>query len=222
MTFDFAPFVLSGRVYGSLLNHRTALVAVESVAHKPPYNGLPRAPVLFIKPRNTLSVSGTPIEVPAGLQELEVAAMLGLVIGITACRVSEARAHEYIAGYTLVNDVSVPQPNYYRPSVRYKARDGFCPMGPRVAARDSIGVPDALTLRTFIDGSLAQEASMSQLVRPIARLLADVTEFMTLAPGDVLAVAAAAPAPRIRAGQTVSIEGDGLGTLANPVVAGSE
>jgi 5-oxopent-3-ene-1,2,5-tricarboxylate decarboxylase / 2-hydroxyhepta-2,4-diene-1,7-dioate isomerase len=222
MTFDFAPFVLSGRVYGSLLNHRTALVAVESVAHKPPYNGLPRAPVLFIKPRNTLSVSGSPIEVPAGLQELEVAAMLGLVIGITACRVSEARAHEYIAGYTLVNDVSVPQPNYYRPSVRYKARDGFCPMGPRVAARDSIGVPDALTLRTFIDGSLAQEASMSQLVRPIARLLADVTEFMTLAPGDVLAVAAAAPAPRIRAGQTVSIEGDGLGTLANPVVAGSE
>jgi 5-oxopent-3-ene-1,2,5-tricarboxylate decarboxylase/2-hydroxyhepta-2,4-diene-1,7-dioate isomerase len=222
MTFDFAPFVLSGRVYGSLLNHRTALVAVESVAHKPPYNGLPRAPVLFIKPRNTLSVSGTPIEVPAGLQELEVAAMLGLVIGITACRVSEARAHEYIAGYTLVNDVSVPQPNYYRPSVRYKARDGFCPMGPRVAARDSIGVPDALTIRTFIDGSLAQEASMSQLVRPIARLLADVTEFMTLAPGDVLAVGAAAPAPRIRAGQTVSIEGDGLGTLANPVVAGSE
>jgi 5-oxopent-3-ene-1,2,5-tricarboxylate decarboxylase/2-hydroxyhepta-2,4-diene-1,7-dioate isomerase len=153
---------------------------------------------------------------------LEVAAMLGLVIGITACRVSEARAHEYIAGYTLVNDVSVPQPNYYRPSVRYKARDGFCPMGPRVAARDSIGVPDALTIRTFIDGSLAQEASMSQLVRPIARLLADVTEFMTLAPGDVLAVGAAAPAPRIRAGQTVSIEGDGLGTLANPVVAGSE
>jgi 5-oxopent-3-ene-1,2,5-tricarboxylate decarboxylase/2-hydroxyhepta-2,4-diene-1,7-dioate isomerase len=63
---------------------------------------------------------------------------------------------------------------------------------------------------------------MSQLVRPIARLLADVTEFMTLAPGDVLAVGAAAPAPRIRAGQTVSIEGDGLGTLANPVVAGSE
>ena len=222
MTFDFAPFVLSGRVYGSLLNHRTALDAVGSVAHKPPYNALPHAPVLFIKPRNTLAVSGTPIEVPVGVYELEVAAMLGVVIGITACRISEARAHEYIAGYTMVNDVSVPQPNYHRPSVRYKARDGFCPMGPRVVARDSIGVPDALTLRTFIDGSLVQEASTSQLVRPIAQLLADVTEFMTLAPGDVLAVGAAAPAPRVHAGQTVSIEGNGLGTLVNPIVTGNE
>src|ERR1700678_742503 len=219
MTFDFAPFVLSGRVYGSLLNHRTALVAVESVAHKPPYNGLPRAPVLFIKPRNTLSVSGSPIEVPAGLQELEVAAMLGLVIGITACRVSEARAHEYIAGYTLVNDVSVPHPDYYRPSVRYKARDGFCPLGPRVATTREIGNPDTVAIRTYVDGALVQTVSTSQLVRPTARLLADVTEFMTLGPGDILALGAAAPAPRARAGQTVAIEIDGIGRIENQLVA---
>jgi 5-oxopent-3-ene-1,2,5-tricarboxylate decarboxylase/2-hydroxyhepta-2,4-diene-1,7-dioate isomerase len=59
----------------------------------------------------------------------------------------------------------------------------------------------------------------ADLVRPVARLLADVTEFMTLAPGDVLAAGAAAPAPRVRAGQTVVIETDDLGTLSNPFVA---
>ena len=62
--------------------------------------------------------------------------------------------------------------------------------------------------------------STADLLRPVARLLADVTEFMTLAPGDVLAAGAAAPAPRVRAGQTVAIEADVLGTLSNSVRGG--
>jgi 5-oxopent-3-ene-1,2,5-tricarboxylate decarboxylase/2-hydroxyhepta-2,4-diene-1,7-dioate isomerase len=216
--FDFPPFALSGRVYGALLNHRTALEAIAGAASKPPYNGLPQAPVLFIKPCNTLALSGEPIEVPAGEDELEVAAMLGLVIGRAACRVAESRAHEHIAGYLIVNDVSVPHPNYYRPAVRYKARDGFCPLGPKVAAPDEVGDPDKLAIHTYVDGALIQTMSTSQLIRPTARLLADVTEFMTLAPGDILALGAAAPAPRARAGQTVTIEIDGIGRLENPLV----
>jgi 5-oxopent-3-ene-1,2,5-tricarboxylate decarboxylase / 2-hydroxyhepta-2,4-diene-1,7-dioate isomerase len=218
--FESPPFALSGRVYGTLLNHRTALQAIASAAAKPPYQGLPKAPVLFIKPRNTLALSGEPIEVPAGEGELEVAAMLGLVIGCAACRVPESRAHEHLAGYVIVNDVSVPHPNYYRPAVRYKARDGFCPVGPKVAARDAVGDPDKLSIRTYIDGALVQTTSTSELVRPTARLLAEVTEFMTLAPGDILAVGAAAPAPRARVAQTVAIEIDGIGRIANPLLAG--
>jgi 5-oxopent-3-ene-1,2,5-tricarboxylate decarboxylase / 2-hydroxyhepta-2,4-diene-1,7-dioate isomerase len=221
LPFEFPPFALSGRVYGALLNHRTAVEAIADAASKPPYNGLPKAPVLFIKPRNTLALSGEPIEVPAGEDALEVAAMLGLVIGRTACRVAESRAHEHIAGYLIVSDVSVPHPNYYRPSVRYKARDGFCPLGPKVAAPDEIGNPDELAIHTYIDGALIQTASTSQLIRPTARLLADVTEFMTLSPGDILALGAAAPAPRARAGQTVAIEIEGIGRIENPLVSGS-
>lgn len=217
--FECSPFTLSGRVYGALLNHRTALESIASAAAKPPYNGLPRAPVLFIKPRNTLALSGDPIEVPAGEEELETAAMLGLVIGSTACRVRESRAHEHIAGYVIVNDVSIPHSSYYRPSVRYKARDGFCPLGPKVAAAETVGDPDRLIIRTYLDGALMQTMSTSQLVRPTARLLADVTEFMTLAPGDVLAVGAAAPAPRARIAQTVAIEIDGIGRIENPLIA---
>jgi 5-oxopent-3-ene-1,2,5-tricarboxylate decarboxylase / 2-hydroxyhepta-2,4-diene-1,7-dioate isomerase len=217
--FESAPFVLSGRVYGALLNHRTVVAAIAEAAVKPPYNGLPKAPVLFIKPRNTLASSGEPIEVPTGETELEAASMLGLVIGATACRVRATQALEHVAGYVIVNDVSVPHPNYYRPSVRYKARDGFCPMGPRVTPRASVPDPDALQIRTYIDDRHVQTASTGDLVRSIGRLLADVTEFMTLAPGDVLAAGAAAPAPRVRAGQVVSIEAGVLGTLTNPFVA---
>jgi 5-oxopent-3-ene-1,2,5-tricarboxylate decarboxylase/2-hydroxyhepta-2,4-diene-1,7-dioate isomerase len=212
---EIPPFSLSGTVYGTLLNHRSALEAVAGEAGKAPYNALPRAPVLYLKPRNTLAADGDPVEIPAGIVELEAAACLGIVIGRTACRLSEATALDHVAGFLIVNDVSVPHSNYFRPAVRYQARDGFCPLGPRVTARAAAGDPDALVIRTYVDGMLVQTAGTADLIRSIARLLADVTEFMTLAPGDVLAVGAAAPAPRVRAGQTVAIEIDGLGTLTN-------
>jgi 5-oxopent-3-ene-1,2,5-tricarboxylate decarboxylase/2-hydroxyhepta-2,4-diene-1,7-dioate isomerase len=112
----------------------------------------------------------------------------------------------------------VPHLPYYRPSIQFKARDGFCPLGPRVVPRAAIANPDALTIRVYIDGELKQATTTSQLVRPVARLLADVTEFMTLMPGDVLAVGVASPAPRIRAGQRAGIEIEGLGRLENPIV----
>lgn len=221
---DTAPFKLSGTVYGTLLNHRSALAAMQDKMRLPPYNAPPRAPVLYVKPRNTLAISGDAVAVPAAVSgeeaaELEAAACLGIIIGRTACNVSESRALDHVAGFLIVNDVSLPHPNYYRPSVRYKARDGFCPLGPRVTARSRVADPDALIFRTYVDGILKQTMSTADLVRPVARLLADVTEFMTLAPGDVLAAGAAAPAPRVRAGQTVVIEVDALGTLLNPFVA---
>jgi len=222
---DVEPFRLSGTVYGTLLNHRTALAAFEGKMTLPPYNAPPRAPVLYLKPRNTLAAGGDTVEVPAAgagaTAELEAAACLGIVIGRTACNLSEAVALDHVAGFLIVNDVSIPHPDYYRPSVRYKARDGFCPLGPRVTARALVANPDALAIRTHVDGVLVQTMSTADLIRSVARLLADVTEFMTLAPGDVLAAGAAAPAPRVRAGQTVAMEADALGVLTNRFAGGA-
>ena len=217
--FDIAPFALSGTVYGTLLNHRSAVASLGEAAGAAPYNAPPRAPVLYVKPRNTLAANGDAVIIPDGIEELESAACLGLVIGKTACRVPRASALEHVAGYTLVNDVSVPHAMFYRPSIRYKARDGFCPLGPTVVRRSAIGNPDNLVLRTFVDGRLVLEANTADLVRPVAQLLAEVTEFMTLSPGDVLAVGAAATVPRVRAGQTVGITVEDVGTLSNPFVA---
>ena len=215
---DVPPYRLSGVVYGTLLNHRTAWQSLGDAVNQPPYNGAPKAPVLYVKPQNTLAAGGNPVLVPSGVLELEIGACLGLVIGRVACRLEELSALDYLAGYLIVNDVSVPHQPYYRPSIRSRARDGFCPLGPRVMPRSTVPDPDNLNIRVFIDGELKQQATTSQLVRPVGKLLADVTEFMTLSPGDVLAVGAAAPAPRVRAGQRARIEIDGLGRLENPFV----
>jgi len=217
---EVPPYQLSGVVYATLLNHRSAWQELGEAVNHPPYDAPPKAPVLYVKPRNTLAASGDPVPVPAGVIELELEASLGLVIGRPACRLEEARALEYLAGYLIVNDVSVPHRPYYRPSIRARARDGFCPVGPRVVPRAAIANPDDLAIRVFIDGKLRQQTGTSQLVRSIRRLLADVTDFMTLSPGDILAVGAAAPAPRVRAGQQARIEIDGLGQLENPFVQG--
>jgi 5-oxopent-3-ene-1,2,5-tricarboxylate decarboxylase/2-hydroxyhepta-2,4-diene-1,7-dioate isomerase len=155
------------------------------------------------------------VRIPVGITELEVGACLGLVIGRTACRVSEPRALDYVAGYLIVADVSIPHSSYHRPAIRFKARDGYCPLGPAVTARAAVADPDALAIRTYLDGALVQTANTADSIRSAARLLADVTDFMTLAPGDVLALGAAGPAPRVRSGQTARIEIDGLGSLGN-------
>ncbi len=212
---EVAPYRLSGQVYGTLLNHRSAVAALADAANAPPYKAPPKAPVLYIKPRNTLNINGALIVIPEDVAQLEVAACLGVVMGRTACNVSPAEALEYVAGYLIVNDVSVPHDSFYRPSIRFKARDGFCPLGPRVVARDQIKDPNALTIRVHVDGTLVQTANTAELVRPVGQLIADVSEFMTLSPGDILAVGAAAPAPRVRSGQQSTISIDGLGQLEN-------
>ncbi|MBN3809948.1 fumarylacetoacetate hydrolase family protein [Paraburkholderia sp. Ac-20347] len=210
--------VRRGTVYGTLLNHRDALAALGDAVNVAPYRAPPKAPILYIKPRNTWLEPGEAIVVPDGVSELEIGATLGLVIERTACHVAESDALSFVAGYVIVNDVSIPHPSYYRPSLRFKARDTFCPIGPLVQ-RDAVGSPDALDISVAIDGETVHRSSTAGLIRPAARLLAEISEFMTLMPGDVLSVGVAANAPRARAGQRVGIAINGLGCLENPLIA---
>lgn len=216
--FPFAPYRLSGIVYGVLLNHAAALAALGDAVNAPPYKAPPRAPVLYIKPRNTLSARGQAVVVPADTPALQVGANLGAVIGRTACRVSAARALDCVAGYTIVNDLSVPHDVYFRPSVRFTALDGSCAIGP-VQTRACVANPDRLAVRVFVDGQLAQSTHTAERQRTLAQLLADITDFMTLAPGDIVLLGASHGAPRARAGQRIGIEIEGLGRLDNTLVA---
>jgi len=208
-----------GTVYGTLLNHRDALNALGEQVLAAPYKAAPKAPVLYIKPRNTLVGDGMPVIVPADVSELEIGATLGVVIGRTTCKVSAADALDYVAGYTIVNDISVPHTSFYRPSMRFKCRDGFCPIGPVVVPRQSVANPDALEITVELDGALVQRSNTAGLIRPVAQLLADVSEFMTLHPGDVLSAGVAAGSPRARAGQRVCITIEGLGQLNNSLIS---
>jgi 5-oxopent-3-ene-1,2,5-tricarboxylate decarboxylase / 2-hydroxyhepta-2,4-diene-1,7-dioate isomerase len=217
-TFDCPPHRLSGVVCGVLLNHAPALAALGERAAQPPYKAAPHAPVLQVKPRNTLAANGAPVTVPAGVEQLEIGATLGIVIGQTACRVDVAQALAVVAGYTVINDLCVPHDSHYRPAVRQRARDGYCLIGPVVAA-GHIADPDALAVRIEVDGQLAQATDTGARVRGVARLLADVSDFMTLHPGDVLMLGASHGAPLVRAGQRVTLTIDGVGTLSHPVIA---
>lgn len=216
--FDVPPYRLSGTVYGSLLNHRAALAQLAGAMEEPPYKGAPKAPVLYVKPRNTLARSGDEIVVPSAPGTLEVGAALGLVVGRTACRVPENEALQYLAGYTVVADYSVPHESFYRPSVRFKALDGSCPIGPFVVPRDRIEDPENLIVNVYVDDVIEYTTTTSGMLRGAARLLADVTEFMTLAPGDVLMLGVAAGAPRVAAGHRVGVAIQMIGRLDNLLV----
>jgi 5-oxopent-3-ene-1,2,5-tricarboxylate decarboxylase/2-hydroxyhepta-2,4-diene-1,7-dioate isomerase len=214
----FAPPPI-GTAYGTLLNHREALATLGDAVHAAPYKAPPKAPVLYIKPQPCLAGHCAAVEVPADAEALEVGAQLGIVIGREACRVAEAEALAFVAGYTICSDLSVPHPSYYRPSLRYKARDGFLPLGPWILAACHVPNPDALEVVVHIDGQGAQRYATAGMQRSVARLIAEVTAFMTLSPGDLLMLGAGPAAPRARAGQTVQISIAPIGTLQHRLVA---
>lgn len=201
-------------VYGVLLNHREALEALGDQVNAAPYKAAPKAPILYIKPRNTWLSSGASVVVPSDADALEMGATLGVVIGQTASKLSVADALNHVAGYVVVNDISVPHESFYRPSMRFKCRDGFCPMG-AYTPKEMIANPDALTVTVLIDGAVVQQTNTGGRVRSVAQLLSDVTEFMTLHPGDILSIGVSAHAPLARSGQRVSISIEGVGELEN-------
>jgi 5-oxopent-3-ene-1,2,5-tricarboxylate decarboxylase/2-hydroxyhepta-2,4-diene-1,7-dioate isomerase len=205
-------------VYGTLLNHREALAALGDQVNAAPYKAPPQAPILYIKPRNTWAQNGDAVVVPSDVQALEVGATLGLVIGRSASKVSLADAMDHVAGYVVINDISVPHDSFYRPSMRFKCRDGSCPIS-AFAARDAVGNPDALAVTIDIDGVVVQQTDTAGRVRSVAQLLVDVTDFMTLHPGDILSIGVAANSPQAHAGQRVTISIAGVGQLTNTLVS---
>ena len=209
---------VTGCVYGAALNFRGVLSELEPHFHRPPHERPPVAPVLYIKPRNTWRPHGRPVPLPDGIEAVEIGATLGVVIARDASRVPRGRAAEVIAGYTIVNDVTIPGGGLFRPPLRSKCRDGFCPIGPWIVPRDAVASPDALEIRASVNGKLRMENTTANLLRDIAGLIADVSEFMTLRAGDLLAVGVPERPPLARAGDRMTVEIAGIGRLENTLL----
>lgn len=205
-------------MYGTLLNYKGAYDALEPKMNDAPYQNPPKAPILYIKPKNTFISNNQAIPLPENVSELEVGAALGVVIGRTATNLNEKNALDYISGYTVVNDVSIPHESVHRPAVKEKARDGFCPIGPWVVNKDDVKNPNDLTITVSVNGEKKQENSTRNLVRSIEKLLTDVTDFMTLHKGDVLLVGVPEGAPLVQADDLVHIEIEQVGALENRVI----
>lgn len=213
--------VATGTLFGVALNYRGLLSQHLAEFGLPPYHKPPAKPVLFIKTPNTRNVQGGNVTAPHG-ERLQPGPALGVVIGKTASRISPERAFEYVAGYTIVNEFSLPEDSYYRPAVKAKCRDGFCSLGPELIAIDQVTDPHELSLKLFVNGQLRQENTTANCVRTIAQLIAELSEFMTLHAGDVLITGTPEGRVDVEPGDTVEIEISGLGRLVNHIVAASQ
>lgn len=177
----------------------------------------PSSPVVFLKPPGSIVGPGEPIRWPRDAGRVDFEGELAVVIAATARDVPPARAAEVILGYTCANDVTArDQQRADGQWTRAKGHDTFCPLGPWITTDLD---PTGLSVTTRVDGVVRQQAPTSQLIHSVAELIAFVTGFMTLRPGDVLLTGTPAGVGPLRPGELVEVEIPGIGVLANPVVA---
>jgi 5-oxopent-3-ene-1,2,5-tricarboxylate decarboxylase/2-hydroxyhepta-2,4-diene-1,7-dioate isomerase len=201
--------VVTGTVFGTLLNFRSEMDALGGKVNEPPYKAPPKAPVLYIKPANTWSADGADIPVPANVQQVEVGATIAMVM----------KAPGELAGYVLMNDLSVPHASLFRPPVKYKCLDGFLGVGGTLLAPGEAVDPSKFVVEVRVNGELKQTVAFNDLVRDPARLLTDVSEFMTLGAGDALMLGCDAGRPLARVGDRIDISAPGMGSLSNTLIA---
>jgi 5-oxopent-3-ene-1,2,5-tricarboxylate decarboxylase/2-hydroxyhepta-2,4-diene-1,7-dioate isomerase len=212
------PWALSGTVVVALVNDQATFDALGAATQAPPYKAAPRAPVLGIKPPACLLAPSEPLR--CGPEGLQIGAGIGLVLGRTACRLGEADALRALAGFTLVVDAFVPHASLYRPAARARSRDGSCLVGPTVVPLHRLGgAPEAIEITVQIGRAAPQPLMPRAWQRGAARLLAEVSEFMTLSAGDVLVLGIPQAAPVVHSGQTIEVSAAGIGTLRAAVVA---
>jgi 2-keto-4-pentenoate hydratase/2-oxohepta-3-ene-1,7-dioic acid hydratase in catechol pathway len=188
---------------------------------------LPEAPLLFAKWQNTLIGPGEAIVIPPVVTKCDYEAELGVVIGERVRDVTAENALEAVAGYVCVNDVSARDLQFADGQwTRGKSPDTFCPVGPALVSRDDIPDPQALPIRAILNGETVQESTTANMIFSVADVIAYVTRTITLEPGDLIATGTPAgvgafrdPPLFMRAGDQITIEIEGIGSLTNPVVA---
>jgi 2-keto-4-pentenoate hydratase/2-oxohepta-3-ene-1,7-dioic acid hydratase in catechol pathway len=175
----------------------------------------PTEPLIFLKPTTSLIGNGESIVLPNISERVDHEGELAIVIGELAKSVSEARALEYVWGYTIANDVTARDLQERDGQwTRAKGFDTFCPLGPWIETEFSV---DSQILETRVDGDLRQHASLDLLIHKVPRIISHVSQAMTLLPGDVILTGTPAGIGQIESGQTVEISIEGIGTLVNPV-----
>jgi acylpyruvate hydrolase len=185
---------------------------------------VPTHPWLFAKYSNALLGHGEPVPYPPITEQLDYEGELAVVIGRTTRGVSEARAMESVAGYTILNDISARDLQELDDQwIRGKSLDGFAPLGPYFVTADEVDVR-AVGIRTTVNGELRQDGSCADMVFGVPELIAFIAEGITLQPGDVIATGTPAgvgigfdPPKFLQPGDVVEVSIPGFGTLRSPI-----
>jgi acylpyruvate hydrolase len=188
---------------------------------------IPKIPVVFAKYSNTIIANGDPIPKPIQSDELDYEAEFAFVIGKKARNIQEDQALEYVAGYTIANDVSVR--DYQKMTLEWlkgKTFDGTLPIGPYLLTADEVTNPHSLDIKLQVNGEERQHSNTKNLVFNVPFLVSFLSGIMTLQPGDVILTgtpggvgAARDPQVFLRQGDKVRVEIEGLGVLENSVVS---
>lgn len=181
---------------------------------------VPEEPALFFKPLNTLVGHRAQVVYPHGVEYMHYENELAVVIGRRCRNVPETGALEVVQGYTIANELTIRDfvRNFYRPPVKAKGWDTFCPLGPYLVEGE-IEDPHTLELRTYVNGELRQHGNTQDMIRSIPELIAYITSFMTLEAHDIILTGTPKGVSHIYPGDQMRLEIDGLGALENMVVA---
>lgn len=169
----------------------------------------PATPSYFFKPASSVSASGADLERPAGTELLAFEGEIALIIGRTTRRVSPEDGWAAVSGVTAANDFGVYDLRAADKgsNVRSKGGDGFTPLGPDVITASAVP-PDALRVRTWLNGELVQEGTTDDLLFPFGQLVADLSQLLTLEPGDVILTGTPAGSSVTQPGDVVEVEVD--------------
>jgi 2-keto-4-pentenoate hydratase/2-oxohepta-3-ene-1,7-dioic acid hydratase in catechol pathway len=179
---------------------------------------MPDEPLLFLKPPSAIISSDDSIILPSASQQVEHEGELGVVIGRSACNLSEDDDPlSYVLGYTCVNDVTAR--DLQRKDVQFtrgKSFDTFCPVGPSIVTGLD---PQNLVVTTRVNGNVKQRGQTSDMAFPVSFLIRYISNIMTLMPGDLIATGTPAGVSAMKAGDVVEVQIDEIGILRNPVTA---
>ena len=179
---------------------------------------VPKTPLTFFKPNTSVIGPGEPIIYPAASREVSYEGELAVVIGRICKEVPLSRVPEVIFGYTVANDVTARDLQRTDEQwARAKGSDTFCPLGPWITTHQGLEEVAAIGIRTSLDGELRQDGNTKDMIFTIPELVAYISSYTTLLPGDVILTGTPSGVGPMLPGQVVSIEVEGVGTLSNPV-----
>jgi len=189
---------------------------------------IPSEPIVFSKFSSAIIGPEEPIGVPDSSKEVDYEAELVAVVGRRAKAVSKSEAMDYVAGYTVGNDVSARDWQLKKPGGQWmmgKTFDGFAPIGPAIVTTDEIPNPESLAIKLRLNGETLQDSTTSELIFGIAEVVSYLSQVFTLVPGDLIFTGtppgvgfARKPPIFLQAGDVCEVEIEGLGILRNPCV----
>ncbi|WP_404455249.1 fumarylacetoacetate hydrolase family protein [Virgibacillus necropolis] len=179
---------------------------------------LPDIPVFFYKPVSSVIGSGEPIVIPSKVEEVKFESELAVVIGKRASNISEEEVTDYIFGYSVANDVTAPQ--FFHEAGHWmigKSFDTFTPLGPYIETELD---PDKIKVEAYLNGDKKQNSSTLLMIVSMRKMIAYLSEVMTLEPGDVILTGSPLGAEMMKDGDEIVCEIAEIGKLRNPVKQG--